>query len=509
MADVVNTPDVAQQFFNLDGKPLVNGKLAFFENNTDIPASVYTAGGSVALGSEITLDSSGFPETQFALEAGKSYTVKAFDSDNVLLWTRNNVFGGGDGGGISGEYIPMDGTTPADPIRGPLIMSYDSKTAILNGEYLSLTSGGKTTILTTEYLSNDSSMQVVAPTVTMGANGGGAYFFGTPRVSINANGPDSAIINIQSDKKIEMTGSQIEIKAPNSGNEISINSKGLTEIIGGATSVQGNNGLVLYGGGTGITLNGAANFLSTATLNNKTVNDIWTSSSTGTPLDSQLITAKAAIEAAGGMTNPMTDEGDMIVGGIGGNPERLQFGLSGQLLTMGSSGKPEWSDKPAACQENYSIVDSTGLYSASSYNDQIMTSKVVANFDRTYSQIGVGLKAGQLNIPGQIGLAIYDVGKNLVARTPIFQLTEPYLGQVYWVDTENTFSLSAGNEYYFAFWTSNYPASNLIQFLGHQQVSSFDADLVGIYYGQSGLTEMPNSLSIPSLGQMVVHMAVR
>lgn len=121
MAEIVNTPYFAQQFFGLDGKPLVNGKLAFFENNTDVPASVYTSGGSTALGSEITLDSSGFPETQFALEAGKNYTVKAFDADNVLIWTRNDVFGGGDGGGISGDYIPMDGTTQNDPVRGPLV----------------------------------------------------------------------------------------------------------------------------------------------------------------------------------------------------------------------------------------------------------------------------------------------------------------------------------------------------------------------------------------------------
>lgn len=121
MAEIVNTPYFAQQFFGLDGKPLVNGKLAFFENNTDVPASVYTSGGSTALGSEITLDSSGFPETQFALEAGKNYTVKAFDADNVLIWTRNDVFGGGDGGGISGEYIPMEGTTADDPVRGPLV----------------------------------------------------------------------------------------------------------------------------------------------------------------------------------------------------------------------------------------------------------------------------------------------------------------------------------------------------------------------------------------------------
>lgn len=508
--EVVNVPDLDLQFFGNDGKPMASGHVVFFRNGTDIPESVYTSDGETSLGNSIELDASGFPVVQFSLIADKKYTVKLFDSDNVLVWTRNDIQGTICGGpGPIGDFIPMDGTTPADPVRGPLIMSYDGKTAILNGEYLSLTSGGKTTTLTTEYLSNDSAMQMVAPTVTMGANNGGAYVFGTPRVSINANGPDSALINIQSDKKIEMQGTQIEIKAPNSGNEITINSKGITEIIGGLTSVQGNNGLSLYGGGTGITINGAANFLSTATLNNKTVSDIWTSSSTGTPLDSQLITAKAALEAGGGgMTNPMTDEGDMIVGGVDGAPTRLANGIRGQLLTMGASG-PEWSNKPAACQENYSIIDSTGVYAADSYKNQILTSKVIANVDRTYSQLGFGLKKGQTGGTGRFMLAIYDVGKNLVASTPLFQITETYQGEVYWVNTEDTFKLDAGEEYFFAFWCEEYPASNLIQFLGHQQVSTFDADLVGILYGQSGLSEMPLSLGTLSYGQMCPYMAVR
>lgn len=490
--EVVNVPDLDLQFFGNDGKPVADGKLFFFRNGTDIPESVYTSDGETTLGSIITLDASGFPEHQFSLIADKKYTVKLFDKDDVLLWTRNNIQGTICGGqGPTGDFIPMDGTTEADPVRGPLVIKYNNKTTTLDNEVLQ----------------SDTAMQMSAPTVGLVANNGPANIIGTPRVSINAVGADSAQIYIQSDKKIEMQGSQIEIKAPNSGNEITINSKGLTEIIGGVAAIQGNNGLSLYGGGTGITLNGATKFLSPITLNNKTVNDIWTSNSSGSPTDEQLITAKAAL-AGGGMTNPMTDEGDMIVGGASGTPTRLQFGTSGQLLVMGASG-PEWSDKPAACQENYSILDSTGVYSASSYNDQLLTSKVIANVDRTYSQLGFGLKAGQTGTTGKFGLAIYDVGKNLVARTPIFQLSENYLGEIYWVDTESTFKLNAGDEYLFAFWCTDYPASNLCQFLGHQQVSTFDANLVGIIYGQSGLTEMPNSLGTLSYGQMVVHMAVR
>lgn len=494
MTEVVNVPDLDLQFFGNDGKPVADGKLFFFRNGTDIPESVYTSDGETTLGSVITLDASGFPEHQFSLIADKKYTVKLFDKDDVLLWTRNNIQGTICGGqGPTGDFIPMDGTTEADPVRGPLVIKYNNKTTTLDNEVLQ----------------SDTSMQMSAPTVGLVANNGPANIIGTPRVSINAVGADSAQIYIQSDKKIEMQGSQIEIKAPNSGNEITINCKGLTEIIGGVAAIQGNNGLSLYGGGTGITLNGATKFLSPITLNNKTVNDIWTSTSSGSPTDEQLITAKAALAGGGGMTNPMTSAGDMIIGGTSGTPSRLAAGTAGQLLTMGQGGSPEWSDKPAACQENYSIIDSTGLYSASSYNGQILTSKVIANVDRTYSQLGFGLKKGQTGVTGKFALAIYDMNKDLIARTPVFQITESYDGQVYWVDTEASFRLVAGDEYFFAFWTNDYPASNLCQFLGHQQVSTFDSDLVGIIYGQSTLTEMPSSLGAFSYGQMVVHMAVR
>lgn len=281
--EVVNVPDLDLQFFGNDGKPMASGHVVFFRNGTDIPAPVFTSNGETSLGNTIELDASGFPNTQFSLKAGQLYTVKAFNSDNVLIWTRNDISGSSEGGG-AGNWVPIEGTSLADPMTGPLVIKYDNKTTILDNNALQ----------------SDTAMQMSAPTVGMVASNGTATILGVPRVAINASGEDSASIYVQSDKKIEMQGTQIEIKAPNSGNEITINSKGLTEIIGGVTSVQGNNGLSLYGGGTGITINGAAKFLSTATLNNKTVNDIWTSNSTGAMTDDQLITAKAAYDMSGG-----------------------------------------------------------------------------------------------------------------------------------------------------------------------------------------------------------------
>jgi hypothetical protein len=47
--------------------------------------------------------------------------------------------------------------------------------------------------------------------------------------------------------------------------------------------------------------------------------------------------------SGGGMTNPMTADGDIIFGGTGGAPQRLGIGSNGQILTV-SSGAPAWQN---------------------------------------------------------------------------------------------------------------------------------------------------------------------
>lgn len=567
MTEVVNVPDLDLQFFGNDGKPMASGHVVFFRNGTDIPESVYTSDGETTLGNTIELDASGFPVVQFSLIADKKYTVKLFDSDNVLVWTRNDIQGTICGGpGPIGDFIPMDGTTQADPVRGPLVWNDENgKATVKSGQ------------MRVDNSSNEFTNIYPASVTLYGPNSQASLWKdelrlfsswtgqeGTARLRTsylqysNQDGSQNSYVNPNSIELTNTNGSGALITSLRQPGE-AINSSRL-ELTCGANRlrlkscedgsgdwiqsnetlrVESNGHLYCDGKYVHIGSNGSTGLMDTAissehgdvriTTDNKNLTlhntsfdfgqgtgiyadkIIQASSVTpGSPDDHGLITEAAAVAllGGGGMTNPMTDEGDMIVGGVGGAPSRLANGLQGQLLTMGVSG-PEWSDKPAACQENYSIIDSTGIYAADSYINQILTSKVIANVDRTYSQLGFGLKKGQTGGTGRFMLAIYDVSKNLVASTPIFQITETYQGEVYWVDTEATFKLNAGNEYFFAFWTEEYPGSNTIQFLGHQQVSTFDADLVGILYGQSGLSEMPLSLGTLSYGQMCPYMAVR
>jgi hypothetical protein len=56
----------------------------------------------------------------------------------------------------------------------------------------------------------------------------------------------------------------------------------------------------------------------------------------------------------GGMENPMTTAGDLIVGGSGGTPVRLALGGEGKSLFI-VDGVPAWSDGPSLGSETFSV----------------------------------------------------------------------------------------------------------------------------------------------------------
>lgn len=59
-----------------------------------------------------------------------------------------------------------------------------------------------------------------------------------------------------------------------------------------------------------------------------------------------------------GMLNPMTSAGDLIVGGVSGNPDRLGVGTNGQVLTV-SSGTPSWASIPTQTGDHKVAVNSS------------------------------------------------------------------------------------------------------------------------------------------------------
>lgn len=379
--EVVNVPDLDLQFFGNDGKPMASGHVVFFRNGTDIPESVYTSDGETALGNTIELDASGFPVVQFSLIADKKYTVKLFDADNVLVWTRNDIQGTICGGpGPIGDFIPMDGTTQDDPVRGPLVWK--------DGDYENSTDAYGTT------LTNDQGGSTVFDRSGLAvrlSNDSGEYGATSLKIQNTQNGfpgyPNNSVLNDNSltiTKEVVGDGGarvekQIELKAATSNASANqMNFKGNSSISGdGYLLVNALSGAINITG-KGIELNtsdssnvvvGSQSKLIAKTLgigtplNNKTVNDIWTSSSTGVPSDSQLITAKAALEAAGGS---VTTSGGVQGNGTAGSPITLKLDSTGNVtLTQGVDGlKAVYSaDDEAAEYYSYPFTMTTHLLS--------------------------------------------------------------------------------------------------------------------------------------------------
>lgn len=203
---------------------------------------------------------------------------------------------------------------------------------------------------------------------------------------------------------------------------------------------------------------------------------------------------------------PLTAKGDILIGGTDGAPSRLALGTEGQQLFVGSSGLPVWQDAPKTGVQTYPIALSMAAYPAQDYTDRLFVAKVVASHDGKYTALGFGLKSGST---GKVGLAVYDLSHNLVARTELFSASTPPSGHVYWHDTEAPFNLVAGDEYFFAIWFGNDPYSNLLQVLGFENTNSFDSSLVGLVLGQQGITEMPSTFSTLNYEQVMFHICAK
>ena len=77
----------------------------------------------------------------------------------------------------------------------------------------------------------------------------------------------------------------------------------------------------------------------------------------GSATSGQVLTADGSggaswATASGGMSNPMTTAGDVIVGGVSGTPTRLATGTSGQVLTADGSGNVSWQTPSSSGMSN-------------------------------------------------------------------------------------------------------------------------------------------------------------
>lgn len=135
------------QFFDNNGVPLSGGKMYTYAAGTTTPATTYTTSvGNVANANPIILNSAGRPSSQIWLDNNETYKFVLTTSDDIVLWTMDNIPGIGSFAtttiadlpsvlptagdvafvtdlGREGTFICRAGTAPSDPLQGIYVAS--------------------------------------------------------------------------------------------------------------------------------------------------------------------------------------------------------------------------------------------------------------------------------------------------------------------------------------------------------------------------------------------------
>jgi len=135
------------QFFDNNGVPLSGGKMHTYAAGTTTPATTYTTSvGNVANANPIILNSAGRPSSQIWLDNNETYKFVLTTSDDIVLWTMDNIPGIGSFAtttiadlpsvlptagdiafvtdlGREGTFICRAGTAPSDPLQGIYVAS--------------------------------------------------------------------------------------------------------------------------------------------------------------------------------------------------------------------------------------------------------------------------------------------------------------------------------------------------------------------------------------------------
>lgn len=99
---------------------------------------------------------------------------------------------------------------------------------------------------------------------------------------------------------------------------------------------------------------------------------------------------------AGGMTNPMTTPGDIIVGGASGAARRLGIGTDGQVLTVQPDGTIDWSDSTGGGTTDFWDYKQSGTPSSPVEGDVWVDTSVTPHLLKVYesgawTQIGASV----------------------------------------------------------------------------------------------------------------------
>lgn len=113
-------PNVKLQFFDDNGDPLAGGKLYSYIAGTTTPLATYSDNEVTPNTNPVILDADGRADVWLA--SSSVYKFRLDDSNDVTLWTVDNISGSGGGGGSSSaggwraqvEHAVTDGQTATD-----------------------------------------------------------------------------------------------------------------------------------------------------------------------------------------------------------------------------------------------------------------------------------------------------------------------------------------------------------------------------------------------------------
>ena len=467
-------PYIQGVIFDGDGRPAAGGTVEAYVAGSSAPAPLFSISDPpTSLGSVVAIDSAGV--AAFRLREDIAYKLRAKDRNGALLWERDNVRASGQGGG-GGMENPM--TEQGDLIVGATDGKPDRLGVGADGDILSAALFGGSFFPTWEAgpkKYRNVYQNIPWPQIDDGYLGCLFYLSGGGAQTINL--PSAASIPNKS---------FIDFVFLDDATTLTITPQGTT---------------ILNTQGSPITIGGKSASLYRLTFLGRS--DIG-----GVQIDQWALGGSVSSGGGGGMTNPMTGFGQMIFGGPGGAPSVLSSALSaGKYLKSINVGpgryQPVWADLPSTCQENFSLLNVTNFYDAGQQTNKLFCSKVVANATAKRSKLAFFHKSGDV---GKVILGVYDNAGNLLAQTAPFSPDSSTFEQMCWNDTLASFTLTAGEEYWFAAYFTPDNWSCTVNALGLEKSSAFDVNLVGSR-SVGVLTELPATLGTLSYETLAWYMS--
>ena len=192
-------------------------------------------------------------------------------------------------------------------------------------------------------------------------------------------------------------------------------------------------------------------------------------------------------------------------GNAGQHLELVESTYMGGMLTQNV---PAWVDEPDTCQENFSIFMSSKKENLTSNSNRIYTTKVISHKTVKRTKFGFYHCTGQ---QGRVQMGVYNELGVLIGETGFQTFASAPDEQMVWFDAVAPFTMTAGEEYWFAFWSG--PAAGeynvSLTVLEYDHAQAFDQNIIGSCSHIAQSSGLPGTMPSMQYDTVAVHMAVK